>query len=49
MTGAIANFDPQIAAFLPSKLREFVPECGNVRLRDRSVVRLVKQRANHPH
>src|SRR5438067_12129246 len=49
MTGAKARFDPQIAAFLPSQLRKLVPECSNVRLRDRSVLRQVKQRANHLH
>src|SRR5207244_12368427 len=49
MTGAKARFEPQIAAFLPSQLRKLVPECSNVRLRDRSVLRQVKQRANHLH
>ena len=48
ITGAPANFDPELAAFCPPQLRDGTPESVDLRLRGRSS-RIAHQHADQPH
>src|SRR5271170_1894840 len=48
-TGAPAKFDPEIAAFRPTQLRERAPERRDLRLRGRIAFRKGHQHADQPY